>query len=287
MANDDPRQPVCLVTGATGGIGLATARGLARAGAYVIVGGRDPARTEAVVDGLKRETGSDRLEAAVADLSIQSEVRRLAALVAERHPRLDVLVNNAGAIRRTRELTADGIEMTWAVNQLAPFLLTNLLLDLLRSNSPARVVNVSSGAHEGATLDFDDLQFTRRRYSMMAAYGQSKLAEVLFTFELAQRLEGTGVTVNCLHPGFIGSNLGAQVGPVAGFVWGLLRPFLTSSEKGADTPIYLATSPDVAAITGRYFVDREPRPASPLSLDRSARQRLWDISAQMTALSLD
>jgi NAD(P)-dependent dehydrogenase (short-subunit alcohol dehydrogenase family) len=287
MATNDPAGPVCLVTGATNGIGLATARGLARGGAHVIVGGRDAERTEATVRSLREETGSDRLEGAVADLSIQAGVRRLAALVVERHRRLDVLINNAGAIRRTRELTPDGIEMTWAVNHLAPFLLTNLLLGLLESSRPARVVNVASNAHENGRLDFDDLQFERRRYAIMGAYSQSKLADVLFTVELARRLEGTGVSANCLHPGFVGSNFGSQLGPAIGLFWRLLSPFVRSSEQGADTSIYLATSPEVAGVSGGYFVDRKPSPPHRLAMDLDARQRLWDVSAEMTGLTPD
>src|SRR2546430_5256482 len=185
---------VCLVTGATAGIGLATAEGLARAGAHVILGARTRERGEAARDRIARATGSDRLELAVADLAVQADVRRLADEVARGHDRLDVLVNNAGGIRSRHEETPDGIEWTWAVNHLAPFLLTNLLADLLTASAPARVVTVSSDAHSGARLDLDDLQFARRRYAAMAVYGQSKLANILFTVELARRLPGTGVT---------------------------------------------------------------------------------------------
>jgi NAD(P)-dependent dehydrogenase (short-subunit alcohol dehydrogenase family) len=273
-----------LVTGATSGIGLAIAESLVRQGAYVIMVGRDLERTRAAGQAVARSTGSDRLETALADLSIQSEVRRLAAEITDRHPRLDVLVNNAGAIRRRRELTTDGVEMAWAVNHLAPFLLTNLLLDLLLASAPARIVNVASGAAQNARLDFDDLQFDHRRYSMMDAYGQSKLANIMFTFELAARQEGGGVTANSVHPGFIGSNLGAQVGPAAGFVWRLIRLFLPSPQKGADTPVYLATAPEVADVTGRHFVDRQPSEPNPKAHDVEARARLWNLSAEMVGL---
>lgn len=277
--------PVCLVTGITSGIGLATALGLARAGAHVILVGRDRDRVEAARQTIARETGSERLEVLLADLAVQADVRRLAEEVARRHERLDVLLNNAGAIRRSRELSPDGIEMTWAVNVLAPFLLTDLLSDVLRAGAPSRIVNVSSGAHLQATIDLGDLQFEHRRYRMMEAYGQSKLALTVLTNELAQRLAGTGITANSLHPGFIGSNFGSQIGPVVGALWRLVRPVLPSPEKGARTSIYLATSPEVAGVTGKYFDSCRPRDPNPLAENAEARRRLWDAAAAMTGLA--
>jgi NAD(P)-dependent dehydrogenase (short-subunit alcohol dehydrogenase family) len=275
---------VCLVTGATAGIGLATAEGLARAGAHVILGARTRERGEAARDRIARATGSDRLELAVADLAVQADVRRLAEEVARGHDRLDVLVNNAGGIRSRREETPDGIEWTWAVNHLAPFLLTNLLADLLKASAPARVVTVSSDAHIGARLDLDDLQFTRRRYAAMAVYGQSKLANILFTVELARRLQGAGVAANCLHPGVVGSEFGSKSGGVFALGWRLVKPFALSTEKGARTSIYLATSPDVAGVTGSYFVRSQPVTPSSQAQDADLARGLWEVSERMTGL---
>ncbi len=279
------RPLVCLVTGATGGIGLATAVGLAASGAHVILGARNQARGASALRAVAGAAGSDRLEVAVADLSVQAEVRRMAAEIVAAHPRVDVLVNNAGLVSVRREETADGFELTWAVNHLAPFLLTNLLTGLLVASAPARVVTVSSGAHMGATLELDDLQFERRRYSALAAYGQSKLANVLFTAELARRLRDSGVTANSLHPGLVGSDFGSRGGGLVGLGWRLLRPFALSPEKGARTSRYLATSPEVAGVTGRYFVGGRRVEPSPLARDPDLARRLWDVSAAMTGLT--
>jgi NAD(P)-dependent dehydrogenase (short-subunit alcohol dehydrogenase family) len=279
---EQPR--VCLVTGATTGIGLATAEGLARAGAHVILGARTRERGEAARERVAATTGSDRLEVAVADLSVQAEVRRLAEEVAAAHPRLDVLVNNAGMVYSEREETADGIERTWALNHLAPFLLTNLLTDLLVASAPARVVTVSSNAHSGASLDLDDPQFVRRTYRSFTAYGQSKLANILFTIELARRLEGRGVTANCLHPGFVRSEFGTRTHGWIRLGIAIARPFAITTEQGARTSIYLATSPEVADVTGRYFVDCKPATPRPQAMDQEMASRLWDASEQMTGL---
>ena len=278
------RPLVCLVTGATGGIGLATAEELARRGAHVIMGARSRARGEAAREQVARATGSDRLELAVADLSVQAEVRRLAEETARAHSRLDVLVNNAGIIASRRHETEDGIERTWAVNHLAPFLLTNLLTDLLVASAPARVVTVASDAHAGARLDLDDPQFTRRRYGAMAVYGQSKLANILFTVELARRLRGRGVTANCLHPGVVATEFGSKSGGLFAFGWWFVRPFARSPERGARTSVYLATSPEVADVTGRYFVDSRPATPRPPAMDADLARRLWDVSERMTGL---
>lgn len=286
MSTRASRPPVCLVTGVTGGIGFATALGLARAGAQLILVGRDQAKTEAARQAIAAATGSERLEVLRADLAVQADVRRLAEEVGRRQERLDVLINNAGVVRPRRELSPDGVEMTWAVNVLAPFLLTNLLTDLLRASAPARVVNVSSAAHLRATLDLDDPQFEHRKYSMMGAYGQSKLALTMLTAEHAQRLAGTGVTANSLHPGFIGSNFGSQIGPVVGFLWRIVRPVLPSPEKGARTSIYLAMSSEAAEVSGKYFDDLRPRDPNPRVADAEARRRLWDTAATMTGVPI-
>lgn len=279
---DQPR--VCLVTGATTGIGLATAEGLARAGAHVIIGARNRERGEAAREHVARATGSDRLEVAAADLTVQAEVRRLAQEVAASHPRLDVLINNAGMIFTGREETADGIERTWALNHLAPFLLTNLLTDLLVASAPARVVTVSSDAHSGAHIDLDDPEFKRRRYRSFTAYGQSKLANILFTIELARRLQGRGVTANCLHPGFVRSQFGMRTNGLLAIGIRIARPFAITPERGARTSIYLATSPEVADVTGAYFVNCRQAQPRPQARDEEMARRLWEASERMTGL---
>jgi len=279
---EQPR--VCLVTGATTGIGLATAEGLARAGMHVILGARTRERGEAARAQVAAATGSDRLEVAVADLSVQAEVRRLAAGVAAAHPRLDVLVNNAGMIFSERQVTADGIERTWALNHLAPFLLTNLLTDLLVASAPARVVTVSSNAHTRATLDLDDLEFERRRYAAFTVYGQSKLANILFTLELAERLKGRGVTANCLHPGFVRSQFGMRTNGLLAAGIRVARLFAITPEQGARTSIHLATSPEVADVTGRYFVNCRVARPRPQATDAELARRLWEASERMTGL---
>jgi NAD(P)-dependent dehydrogenase (short-subunit alcohol dehydrogenase family) len=279
---DRPR--TCLVTGATTGIGLATAVGLARSGARVILGARTRERGEAARRRVAAATGSDRLEVVVADLSAQAEVRRLAEEVAATHAALDVLVNNAGMVFSERGETTDGIERTWALNHLAPFLLTNLLTDLLVAGAPARVVTVSSNAHTRAHLDLDDPQFARRRYRAFAVYGQSKLANILFTVELARRLQGRGVTANCLHPGFVRSEFGTRTHGWLRLGIGIARPFGLTPEQGARTSIYLATSPEVADVTGRYFVNCRPAQPRPQATDPEMARRLWEVSERMTGL---
>ena len=274
---------VCVVTGATRGIGRATAEGLARLGATVVLIAR---RRE---DGLKvsreiSEKSGTTPDVVSSDLSSQASIRHAAQELGERHPRLHVLINNAGIITRQRELTVDGLEMQFAVNHLAYFLLTNLLLDHLRAGAPSRIINVSSGAHEGATLDFNDLQ-GERGYSATRAYSQSKLANILFTYELARRLAGTGVTANCLHPGVIGTKLLADyMGvPVAGGA--LARTFGAKPEDGAATSIYLATSPEIEAVTGKYFQRKQPQRSSRESYDEAAARRLWEVSERLTGVS--
>jgi retinol dehydrogenase 12 len=275
---------VCLVTGATSGIGAVTARELARRGASVVIVGRSPSKCEATVRGIREQTGSAAVESLVADLSAQAEVRRLAREFRQRQPRLDVLINNAGAVFLQRRESVDGIEMTFALNHLAYFLLTNLLLDLLTASTPARVINVSSAAYEGMTLDFDDLQ-EGRRYRGFRAYSRSKLANLLFTFELARRLEGTGVTVNALHPGFVATNFFAGNGPVGWLMRRSAGLFAIGPEEGARTTLYLASAPEVEGITGRYFVKGRPVASSPASRDPAAALRLWQVSEEMTGLA--
>jgi NAD(P)-dependent dehydrogenase (short-subunit alcohol dehydrogenase family) len=277
----------CLVTGASSGIGKETALALATMGATVVLHGRDPARSEAALAQIKAASGNPRVELSVADLSSLAEVRRLAEAFLARHTRLDVLVNNAGVIRFRREVTADGLEYTFALNHLAYFLLTHLLLDVLKASAPARVVNVSSDAHYNGHLNFGDLQ-SERGYNVYGVYAASKLANVLFTYELARRLEGTGVTANCLHPGFVASRFGKDnrgtVGALGRGLLTLLRPFALSPQKGAQTSIYLASSPDVAGVSGRYFANCKPKTSSRESNDVAAAQRLWQVSAELAGV---
>ena len=273
----------CLVTGATSGIGKAIAAGLARQGADLVLVARDPARGEAAVAELQAATGSPRVELLLADLASQASIRQAAEAYRRGHDRLDVLVNNAGGYWATRHVTPDGLEWTFAVNHLAYFLLTSLLLDLLRASAPARVVNVTSSAQAFGDIRLDDLQF-ERRYQGQAAYNQSKLANVLFTYELARRLEGSGVTVNCGVPGVTRTNFGREdSGTVMRLLTPLGRPFMRSPEQGADTFVYLASSPAVEGVTGGYFARRRPRRSSKRSYDRELAGRLWRVSEELTA----
>ncbi|MBI3988380.1 MAG: SDR family oxidoreductase [candidate division NC10 bacterium] len=274
---------VAMVTGATSGLGLVTARALAQQGARVIVVGRNADRGAATVRHIQQETGNPAVELLVADLSVQAQVRRLASEVQTRFPRLEVLVNNAGALFTRRLLSLDGLEMTFALNHLGYFLLTNLLLDTLRANLPARIVNVSSEAHRGAQINFADLQGAQR-YSGWRAYAQSKLANLLFTYELARRLEGSGITANAVHPGFVATNFGRNNRGVQALLWRVLHVAALSPEQGAQTIIYLATSPEVEGLTGRYFVKNQAVPSSKESYDSTAAQRLWQVSAELTGL---
>jgi NAD(P)-dependent dehydrogenase (short-subunit alcohol dehydrogenase family) len=271
-----------LVTGATGGIGLATAAGLAGLGARVGIVGRDAARSEAAATQLRAVGG--QVDVFIADVSSQDEVRRLADEALAAYPRLDVLVNNVGGYWATRHTTVDGLEHTFAVNHLAPFLLTNLLLDRLRASAPARVVTVSSGAQAMGTLDFGDLQ-GEQDYSGQRAYNQSKLANVMFTYELARRLAGSGVTANVLHPGVVRTDFGREDSKGwMRLMLPVIRPFMKNPERGAATSIYLASSAEVEGVTGRYFANGKPTASSKASQDGAAVARLWDVSAELVGL---
>ena len=253
-------------------------------GARVGITGHDRTRAVDAAAEITRESGNPAVDIFVADMSSQADVRRLAIGVLARYPRLDVLLNNVGGFWAHRHLTADGLEHTFALNHLAPFLLTNLLLDRLIASSPARVVTVSSGAHSTGRIDFDDLM-GERDYSGSRAYNQSKLANVLFTYELARRLEGTGVTANAVHPGLTSTAFSAE-DPALGPLVRIMRPFMRSPAKGADTAVYLASSPEVEGVSGRYFADRVAKKSSKASYDTAAAARLWQVSADLVGLQL-
>jgi NAD(P)-dependent dehydrogenase (short-subunit alcohol dehydrogenase family) len=274
---------VCVVTGATSGIGLVSAQALARQGATLIVVARNAERGAATVSRIRQETGNSAVELMVADLSVQVQVRQLAGEIQQRCARLDVLVNNAGALFARRQLSQDGLEMTFALNHLAYFLLTNLLLDHLKAADSARVVNVSSDAHRHAELDFSDLQ-GQHRYTGWRAYARSKLANILFTYELARRLEGTDIATNALHPGFVATNFGRNNRSITAALFRILQLAAISPEEGAQTIIYLASSPAVRGVKGQYFVKQQAVRSSQLSYDRSAAERLWQVSAELTRL---
>lgn len=264
---------ICLVTGATDGVGKVTAHTLAQAGATVIGVGRNPEKIQAAITEIGDTPGS--LEFVTADLSSLAQIRALADEFRRRYDRLHVLVNNAGALFTRYRESVDGIEMTFALNHLGYFLLTNLLLDTLCASAPARIINVSSNAHEGYSLNFDDLEH-RRRYEGWTAYGESKLANILFTYELARRLRGTDVTVNAVHPGFVHTNFQRAAGLN---MRGPLTP-----EEGADTQIWLAMSDAVEGVTGKYFVRRRDTRSSDVSYDQAVARQLWDVSAGMVGL---
>jgi retinol dehydrogenase 14 len=274
-----------LITGGSGGIGRATATGLAALGARVGITGRDLPRVEAAAAEIRSATGNRNVDGFAADLSSQAAVRRLAAEVLAAYPRLDVLVNNAGGFWATRHVTADGLEHTFALNHLAGFLLTNLLLARLEASAPARVVTVSSGAQSLGKIDFDDLQ-GERNYSGQKAYNQSKLADVMFTYELARRLEGTGVTATTLHPGVVRTRFGAEdPSRIFNLIVPFVRPFMKTPQQGAATSIYLASSPEVEGVTGRYFSNRKPVKSNRSSYDTETTRRLWDVSADLVGLA--
>ena len=275
---------VCVVTGTTRGIGRATAERLAELGATLVLVCRRLEDGESVAREITSAHGGRPALVIPADLSSQRSVREAAELIRAAHPRVHVLVNNAGLIPKQRETTVDGLEMQFAVNHLAYFLLTNLLLDQLIDGAPSRVVSVSSGAHQGGRLDFGDLQ-SERRYDPVRVYGRTKLANVLFTYELARRLGGTGVTANCLHPGVVATKLMADYMNVPLVGGAIAQTFGDSVEKGAETTVYLAASRDVEGVTGRYFVGPRETRSSPASYDVTLQQRLWEESARLTALA--
>lgn len=274
---------ICLVTGATAGIGKVAAAALAVQGAQVIITGRNPHKTRDTVEQINAETGNRSVQYLLADFSDLQQVRALAAAFKERYSHLDVLLNNAGTFFNTRLVTPYGVEMMFLVNHLAPFLLTVQLLDVLKASAPARIVNVTSAAHKYATLNLDDLAY-RRGFFGMKAYARSKLANILFTFELARRLEGAGVTVNAVHPGHVATDIWKTnfsiFGPLLKYMMSL---FSLTPQQGADPLIYLASSMDVVGKTGQYFDGLKSVPSSPLSCDEGIARQLWELSDRLTS----
>ena len=267
-----------LITGATAGIGLAAAVALAGRGANVAIVGRNETRTKITAAQVRAAAGRGAAVATfIADLSSQSAIRKLASEVLARYPKLDVLVNNAGAMYTRRQLTEDGIELTWAVNHLAPFLLTTLLLERLRASTPSRVITPASEAHQGTQIPFDDLN-AERSYRGFRRYGQTKLANILFTGELGRRVEGRGVTASCFHPGLVASGFNRNNGLLMDLAMTVLRPASRSPQHGAESLVWLASSTDVPKINGGYYVDMEWRPPSPEGQDMETARRLWEIS---------
>lgn len=274
---------VCIVTGANSGIGRETARALAKMEANVVMVARNQEAGEEVRQAIIAESGNDSIELMIADLFSMDQVRRLASDFKKTHSRLDVLVNNAGAIFPKREETVDGFERTLALNHLAPFLLTHELLELLKESAPARIVNVSSAAHLRGKIDFENLQ-SKKKYGWIGPYGSAKLMIVMFTYSLARRLDGTGVTVNALHPGVVRTHFGQNdASRGRRLMFRLLGPFFKSPEEGAETSIYLASSPEVEGISGKYFVNCRPRRSSKISYDEELQEKLWKYTEILLA----
>ena len=273
---------IALVTGATAGIGLITAEALARMGATLVIVSRNEQKCQDVVAQIQANTGNTRVEYIAGDLSAMAQVRNVATEFLRRYDRLHILVNNAGAFINDRQVSVDGFEMTFALNHLNYFYLTQLLLDTLIASAPARIVNVSSDAHRGGKINFDDLM-SEKSYSGFGVYSMTKLANVLFTNELAQRLEDSGVTANSLHPGFVATNFGKNNGGIVGFFMPVVQLFALSPEKGAETSIHLAASPDIEGVTGKYFSKKIPVQPAKAALDVATQRRLWEASETLIA----
>jgi NAD(P)-dependent dehydrogenase (short-subunit alcohol dehydrogenase family) len=282
----DKQQLIMMVTGANSGIGKATALLLAKKNIRVVMVCRNRQRGEAAQKEIIRKSGNSNVELYICDFSELDDIRRFVNLFKENFDHLDVLINNAAVIPQHRQETKDGYELQFGVNHLAPFLLTNLLLEKIKKSNIARIVTVASVGHRFGKIHFDDLQFAQKHYNKLVVYTQSKLANILFTYELARRLQDTQVTVNCLDPGHVKSDIGVyKDGGFAQFVFrNLLRPIHKTPEEGADTSVYLATAPEVEGITGKYFVNRKVKKTSPISYDIDIATRLWNISAEMVGI---
>lgn len=282
IVNEPVQDKTIVVTGANSGIGRATATALAGLGAHVVMVSRMEKRGRRARDDIHKRTGNPRVDLLVADLSTRDAIRRLAAEIESRYDRLDVLINNAGLLTRRRRTTPEGFELQFFVNHLAYFMLTNLLARLLTASAPARIVNVASTSHSSGIIDFDDLQF-ERGYKGWQAYANTKLMNVVFTYELARRLRDTGVTANCLHPGVIHTGLLRNFSSVLNIAFHALQVFFKKPEQGAETPVYLATSREVDGVTGGYFRYCRPMDTTELSRDRDVQRRLWEVSEELCA----
>jgi NAD(P)-dependent dehydrogenase (short-subunit alcohol dehydrogenase family) len=275
---------VCMITGANSGIGKATAMGLAKMGATVVMACRNQERGESAMEEIKKMSGNDSIRLFIGDLSSLESVRALARNFVTSYNKLHVIVNDAGVFRIRRSTTNDGLETTFQVNYLSHFLLTNLLLPLLTESAPSRIINISSDAHYGGHIEFNDLQ-GERNYSGARAYAQSKLAQVLFTHELSRRIEGERVTANALHPGVVATNIWKSAAGPLGFVTFVPKLFMITPEQGAETPIYLASSPDVEGVSGRFFYRKKERKSSVESYDKLVAGRLWEVSRSLSGFS--
>ncbi len=283
-SNVDMTGKVCLITGANSGIGKATALGLAKLDATVVIVSRDKDKGEAALLEIRTRSGNKNVDAMVADLSSQDSVRELAHDFKARYKKLHVLINNAGVFLPKRVPTVDGLEATFATNHLGHFLLTNLLLDVLKASAPSRIINITSSAHRGTEMEFEDLQ-GEKKYSGFHAYSQSKLANVLFTYQLARLLEGTGVTVNCLHPGVVRTGFGKDQRGLMSMLISVGSPFMMSPERAARAAIYLATSHELEGVTGKHFSKGREERSSEKSYDMASAERLWKISAELTKIA--
>jgi len=286
MKSNEMTGKIILITGATSGIGRETAFGLADMGAKVVIMARNAEKAAATIDQIEERTGNAETGFIKCDLASLDSVRNAADVFRSGYKRLDVLIDNAGGVLGKRMVTVDGFEQTFQVNHLSHFLLTNLLLDVLKRSAPSRIVVVGSQAHSGAHLDFEDLML-ERGYSSFKAYGRSKLANLLFCFELSRRLEGTGVTANCLHPGVVRTNFGHDLNGATKLFMPVGHLFMISPRKGASTSIYLATDPEIANVSGKYFAKKKVRASSPESTDQNVAKRLWEVSMKLTELVSD
>jgi NAD(P)-dependent dehydrogenase (short-subunit alcohol dehydrogenase family) len=276
---------VCIVTGSNSGIGKETVLALAEMGATVVMAVRDAEKGENARAEILEQTGNTKTDLMICDVASLESIREFAREFTEKYDRLDVLINNAGCTIHKREVTIDGFERTLAVNYLGPFLLTHELLTILKSSAPSRVINLTSGIHFRAKVDFDDLQ-KERKYKAMDAYGEAKLMVVMYTYELARRLEGTGVSVNVVHPGFAATNMGSNMGALRyKIMFKMIRPLQISAKKGAGTSVYVASSPELEGVTGKYFAKSQEQPSSERSYDEDEQKRLWAITEELLGLA--